>query len=371
MSYLDNSTFLSLNDKNYPGESPRGFGLIPCNTNENTIMGEITDFNSGNFDNSPVLSIWGIDHKPTYDLAISILDHDIFVNPLLMSTFKQYYGDISYPIQINVINFGIYKRIVVNCTELTSGNIWRESFAVPTKSEINIPLSLSGLLKTTLGKKTIKVEISYADDIVYLNNLEINILPPEDLLFGIHDVGHNWYKDTLDAIACWVTPKNEEVIKLISDTEKRLRDIFNDDKPIVAQIKAIWDQLKIRNISYEINSYSIGTSVRASYQRICPPKICLTANTGNCLELTLIFASALEKISLDPIIILIDEHAFFGCKIDDKNTLYLETTFLDKRSFGEAVKKGKEEFEETTKLKRWKKELIISKCREEGFNPLF
>ena len=225
-TYIDNSTFSPTKERYYPGESSKGLSFIPVKGNENVIMGKRISFYPGMHYNNPLTCIWGIDNKTNFDIAVSTLDHDTFINPLLFSIFKKFYGNIAFPIHINVINFGDSKELTVECTDLTSGKNWTENVVAPSKSEITIPLSVSELSKVKPGKKPIEIVVSDATNILYVKNIELNILPPDHLLLRIHDVGHSWYRDTLDAIVCWVSPNNKKIDELISDTRNRLGNDF-------------------------------------------------------------------------------------------------------------------------------------------------
>jgi len=225
-TFVDNSTFSPIKSKYYPGESPNGLSFIPIKGKEEVIMGKRITFYPGMHNNDTLVCIWGIDNRTSSNIAISILDHDIFINPLLFSIFKKFYGNIAFPIHLNVINLEDSKELSVKCTDLTSGKNWTENIVAPRKSEITIPLSVSELSKVKPGKKPIEIVVSDATNILYVKNIELNILPPDHLLLRIHDVGHSWYRDTLDAIVCWVSPNNKKIEELISDTLNRLGNDF-------------------------------------------------------------------------------------------------------------------------------------------------
>jgi hypothetical protein len=56
----------------------------------------------------------------------------------------------------------------------------------------------------------------------------------------------------------------------------------------------------------------------------------LESSQINCLDGTVLFASFLRAINIDPIIIRIPGHVFVGCYLDKKHTekLFIETTFI-------------------------------------------
>ena len=83
-------------------------------------------------------------------------------------------------------------------------------------------------------------------------------------------------------------------------------------------------------------------------QRLNLPFEVLESHSGTCIELSALFASAFEKIFLDPVIVHVPGHAYVAVPIaEGSNTYYfLEDTLVGRASFEDAIALGGSEFED-------------------------
>lgn len=109
-----------------------------------------------------------------------------------------------------------------------------------------------------------------------------------------------------------------EYLKKWSDSSSF--DDYQSKNPnrVKTQIGAIYASIKDLNIIYQSTPASFGEMG----QRVRLADQVITQRVGNCLDLSLLVASALESIGLNPILVLIDGHAFVGCWL-------IEDTFPD------------------------------------------
>ena len=111
----------------------------------------------------------------------------------------------------------------------------------------------------------------------------------------------------------------------------------------VSQVKAIYDELKARGVSYVMDP-TVNTDL-VKVQRTRLPSEVLESTNAQCLEGTILFATMLEAIGLRPIIVLVPGHAFVGwhaTRADGvkpgADRLFLETTMVGNAPFEAAVK---------------------------------
>jgi len=113
---------------------------------------------------------------------------------------------------------------------------------------------------------------------------------------------------------------------------------------IVDEVKAIFQALKARGMTY--------TNVPGSYfdgsQNVKLPAESLTTGSQNCIDGTLVFASAFEAMGLEPAIIFKTGHAFVGVRLapGGDRGVFLETTMVSRGTADEAVEKGAEQWEQ-------------------------
>jgi len=124
-------------------------------------------------------------------------------------------------------------------------------------------------------------------------------------------------------------------------------DSTNDESGTVWQrLSDIWQA--------ETNDYTltyIGTTdsfASGSSQRIRLPGEVLDQASGNCIELTLLYASVVEALGMQPAIIFVPGHAYVAVRVDGTNDNYyfIETTMIGQATFKQAV---------TTAVSEWQK----------------
>jgi hypothetical protein len=112
------------------------------------------------------------------------------------------------------------------------------------------------------------------------------------------------------------------------------------------RLQAIWKaESEVYNLTYisTLVSYAPG-----DVQRIRLPAEVLDQRSGNCIETSLLFASAAEALDLETALIRIPGHAFMAVRMDDENANYyfIETTMIGRTDFATAVERAGEEFQD-------------------------
>jgi hypothetical protein len=94
-----------------------------------------------------------------------------------------------------------------------------------------------------------------------------------------------------------------------------------------------------------MNYTSITGSVFPNTQYVRLPAETLQQNSGNCIDGTFLYASALEAMEQNVFLIFIPGHVFLGVSTG-KWAVFLETTMTDEGNFDEAYLFGIEEYYE-------------------------
>jgi hypothetical protein len=188
------------------------------------------------------------------------------------------------------------------------------------------------------------LKIADGDKILYEDTLGITLLPRDSLpLF--REVGSDITKMTPEYIGAWVTPNSRAVDSFLTAAKQRhpKKMFVGEQADTVSQVKAIYDELKARGVSYVMDP-TVNTDL-VKVQRTRLPSEVLESTNAQCLEGTILFATMLEAIGLRPIIVLVPGHAFVGwhaTRADGvkpgADRLFLETTMVGSAPFEAAVK---------------------------------
>lgn len=99
---------------------------------------------------------------------------------------------------------------------------------------------------------------------------------------------------------------------------------------VFLQVAAIWNVLQRRGFRYSNITTTSGTSRMVTSQHIRFFEDSIATSQANCLDGSVLFASILRKIGIDPIVVLIPGHAFVGFYLDNtrRTSAFLETTMM-------------------------------------------
>ncbi|HSO26437.1 MAG TPA: hypothetical protein VLS48_00075 [Anaerolineales bacterium] len=158
-------------------------------------------------------------------------------------------------------------------------------------------------------------------------------------------------------MSAWVTPNDPAIEELLRQAADWHADgaitagypnAYNDDNlDVFHRLEAIWNA-----VAYDYQVKYLSTTVSfapGAVQRIRLPGEVLEQRAGNCIELTMLLASAAEAIDLETNIILIPGHAFLGVRTAPESgaMYYIETTMVADATLREAVEVGNREYNTT------------------------
>lgn len=188
------------------------------------------------------------------------------------------------------------------------------------------------------------LKINDGEKVLYEDTLGIALLPRDSLpLF--REIGADITKMTPEYIGAWVTPNSRTVDSFLTAAKQRhpKKMFVGEQADTVSQVKAIYDELKARGVTYVMDP-TVNTDL-VKVQRTRLPSEVLESTNAQCLEGTILFATMLEAIGLRPIIVLVPGHAFVGwhgTRSDgvkpDADRLFVETTMVGNAPFEAAVK---------------------------------
>ena len=155
------------------------------------------------------------------------------------------------------------------------------------------------------------------------------------------------WKDMSRYLGAFVTPNHPSVMTFLRDVAEQHAGSrlvgYQDNADVEAQVKAVFDALKsVAKIVYinSLNTFNPNTGERS--QRLRLPRESLGDRQANCVDGTVLFASILEALSLNPAIVVLPSHVIVGWETapESNKWRYLDTTKLDNRTFEEATQFG-------------------------------
>lgn len=208
-----------------------------------------------------------------------------------------------------------------------------------------------------------------------------------------------WLGTTImpQSLASFVTPNHPLIKKVVVDAAKKLKEISGSSslteyqtgntKDVVMQVAAVYAALHEKNIVYR----ALPASFEEVGQRITMPEQVLTSKLGNCLELSILFASVLEAIGIHSGIVIQKGHAYLAVWLVDDCCQYSvcdDVAFVEKKcseGIGEMlvlecthVTSENTSFEEALSaaalnladIKKFEMMVDIQRCRLEGIRPM-
>lgn len=166
-----------------------------------------------------------------------------------------------------------------------------------------------------------------------------------------------WGKQFANAqvVARWVTPHDPAVLSLVSSAHRFIpngrmpgyniseRNAKKLPDQVRRQAEAVFSALERSGFSYVSSIYTFGDFVRDS-QRIRLPRETLQLDSANCMDISVAFASAIENLDMDPVLVIIPGHAFVGVRLGPQSPdiLYMDLTVLPKGSFQQAIARAQQ-----------------------------
>lgn len=183
---------------------------------------------------------------------------------------------------------------------------------------------------------------------------QVQMMSKRDLVVVIVDDNGNLVADFREYVAAWVTPASPEVEQLLRDATQYIpgEAIYGYQggaEGVLPQLEAIYrvinDQYSVRYVSTPV---SLSSTEKTFVQRIRLPAETVRQQAGNCIETTLLYASAIEAMDMNPLLVLVPGHAFVACETDrgSHQYIFIETTVLGQgMTFADALAAGQKNWQ--------------------------
>lgn len=206
------------------------------------------------------------------------------------------------------------------------------------------------------------------------------------LLLHAHQL-MEWVAANRLKIAAWVTPDDPQVIGLVTKAAELLSaqlppaptamiGYFNHATPqeVRDQVDAIYDALRLdyhMRYATENVPYDGPGDSNVALENIKLPSEVLQQHSGMCIELTVLLASAVEKIGLHAEIVIIPGHAFLGVATtpDDRQFEYWDGVQVNNGVAGASANIYADQ-EYSAHAKQIVDTIQISVARQQGVGPM-
>lgn len=286
------------------------------------------------------------------------------MDSILPSTYLQFANRGVTYIDFDLINpTGTARTVVVESEVPGFTDKAVNTVEVPAYGNVTIgqtPTLRTGAIPTEVRTASLHYKVNLADGTrIDEQTYPVKIFPKDTMVWEVKD-GDEEY-DMSEYIAAWVTPHAAEIDPLMRKAAE-----YHPEKSIAgyqcgescseqewteysnAQVKAVFNALKNDYRITYINSPIAFANGGDNPQRVRLPKDAIAANSANCIDGTVLYASALESIGMNPHLVILPTHAFvcYDTMPGKKGITCLETTMTGSATFEEAVAAGQEQYQE-------------------------
>ncbi|OEC84387.1 MULTISPECIES: transglutaminase-like domain-containing protein [Methanobacterium] len=252
--------------------------------------------------------------------------------------------------------------------DIVIGSYSQEIVRITPNLNVDVIEKLHDIMDTSM-----RIKVESEGKPILRRNESIQVLARDTMIWEIEDPGKSWTVDLSKLVVSWITPHTPAVDKVISSAARKIGAMgaFNNDSSMTNEIKAIYDTIS-EDIRYVSRHFSFRSNEHVSTQRILSPKQTLSENSGNCIDLSVLFASCLENIDIKPLIVITPDHAFVGWKSfsSPSSFIFLEATFMGESDFFSAVEYGTRTYEKYNQDNPGDIEIIdVEEIRGKGVYP--
>lgn len=266
-------------------------------------------------------------------------------NPLLTCEIRNY---ANHTRRMRVTSFiEGYTARAIDTREIPAGPNPVEIKQLPTF----FPQAIKGLNELTRATLNVLVEElgEAAERVESHSTHPVWLLARNTAPMAVRDPKTGKWVDLSRYLGAFVTPNAPELLTFLNQAadlhpQKQLPGYQGDAAQVEPQVRSIFEALKTAaGIRYVNSIIAFGHGDDATNQRVRLPRESLLTRQANCIDGTVLYASLLEAISLNPAIVIIPGHAFLGWQTwteVDASWNFLDTTMTASNSFDEARARG-------------------------------
>lgn len=156
--------------------------------------------------------------------------------------------------------------------------------------------------------------------------------------------GEDQLQDISYTFAAYVNEQHPFLDKVLREAlDRQIVDSFigyqGDDDDVLRQVYALWDALVMRDVRYSSITATSAEADMVMSQHVRLIEQSINNAQANCVDGSVLFASLLRKVGIEPFLILVPGHCYVGFYADEKKDRFLaiETTML-----GSSFEEGQE-----------------------------
>jgi hypothetical protein len=236
-------------------------------------------------------------------------------------------------------------------------------------------------LVTELTRASLNVEVQDLDARTEVHKtVPVWLLARTTAPLQVQDPSSDTWLDMSKYLGVFVTPNAPAIMKYLQvatskHPNKRLVGYQGNEDEVLSQVRAIYDALAGTGIKYVNSVIDFTPESGLSTQRVRLPRESIENASANCIDGTVLMASLLEAVSLNPAIVIIPGHAFLAWESWRNNSkwCYIETTMISNAPFEDACARGQQT------VGKWSlsgadpatfKRLSLRDLRAQGITPL-
>ncbi len=268
----------------------------------------------------------------------------------IFSAFYPFYVAKQYPLFTLDYSSSISISLIINMSVVGLSQVQTQTVDATTnlQSVSIIPPLLSQIFRRLTSEYHTSLHVQVTDTARHL--YYVNDIP---VLFHSRWL-MQWVAANRLKIGAWVTPNDPAISSLVLKASKYLALQpppvpsamvgYNkaNGREVIAQVDAIYDTLRLDYQMHYLQAsvpYSGVGSSSVATQNIKLPAEVLQQRSGMCIELTVLLASAVERIGLHSEIVIIPGHAFLGVAVtpDNKHFDYWDAVEVNSNVAGDSA----------------------------------